>query len=74
MSRWTLQNFLRDVGLRLAAAGAVVGTFVGLGYANRTNLFGASALLDSQLAFFAVAFLLLGGVALGWIAVQQSRG
>jgi hypothetical protein len=74
MSRWTLQNFLRDVGLRPAAAAVVVVTFVGLGYATRTNLFGVSALLDSQLAFFTATFPLLGGVGLGWIAVQQSCG
>lgn len=73
MSEWTLQNFLKDVGMRLGAAGVVVGTFVGLGSLARTDLFGASALLDSRVAFFTVAFLLVAGASLSWIAVQQYR-
>jgi hypothetical protein len=73
MARWTLRNFLTDLGMRLAAASVVAGTFLGLGYLARTNLFGAAALLDDRVAFFTVAFLSLGGLGLASIAVQQYR-
>ncbi|MGB9965695.1 hypothetical protein [Halobacterium sp. CBA1126] len=66
-------SFLRDLGLRLGAAAVVLGVFVGLGYVNRTNLFGLSRLLGSQVVFFAVAFLVIGLVSICWIVFQQSR-
>ena len=73
MSDRTLQNFLKELGMRLGAAVVVVGSFVGLGYANRTNLFGLSRVLNNQLAFFAIAFLLVGVASLGWVTFQQYR-
>ncbi|MCT9098471.1 hypothetical protein [Haloarchaeobius sp. HME9146] len=69
----TLQNFLKEVGLRLGAAVVVVGTFFGLGYVNRTDFLGLSRLLDNRLAFFAVAFLLVGVASLGWIVFQRGK-
>lgn len=69
----TLQNFLKELGLRLGAAVVVVGIFFGVGYANRTDLFGLSRLLNNRIAFFAVAFLLVAIASMGWIAFQQYR-
>ncbi len=71
---FTLGNFLKDLGMRAAAAAVVVGVFVGLGYLDRTDPLGLSALLGTRAAFFGVAFLLIGLLALGWIALQQYRG
>lgn len=73
MSDLTLESFLKELGLRFGAAGVVVGTFLGLGYANRTDLLGLARLLDNQLAFFVVAFLLVGIASLCWVAFQRYR-
>jgi hypothetical protein len=69
----TLQNFLKEVGLRIGAAVAVVGVFFGLGYVNRSDFLGISRFLGTQRAFFAVAFLLIGLVTLSWVMVQRYR-
>ena len=63
----TFENFLKELGMRLGAAGVVVGVFFGLGYIRRTGFLGLSDLLGTRLAFFAVAFLLVGIVSAGWI-------
>lgn len=73
MSDLTLENFLKEVGLRLCAAVVVVGTFVGLGYVTRTDVLGLSGLIDTPGTFFTVAFLLVGIASLGWVAVQRWR-
>ncbi len=64
---FTVRSFLNDLGLRIAAAGIVVGIFVGLGYAKRLDIPGLSGLLGTEMGFFATAFLLIGLVAAGWI-------
>lgn len=66
-------GFLKDLGLRLGAAGAVLGIFFGLGYLNRTDFLGLSGVLGSQGGFFAGAFLLVGLASLGWVALQRRR-
>jgi len=72
MSRdFTFGEFLSDLGLRVAAAGVVLGIFVGLGYAKRMDIPGLSGLLSTEAGFFATAFLLIGLVAVAWIRVQQ---
>ncbi|MFA9516876.1 hypothetical protein ACERIT_06620 [Halopenitus sp. H-Gu1] len=70
----SLGNFLRELGFRLTAAGVVVGMFFGLGYVNRLDLFGLSSVLDTQFAFFAVAFGLVVIASVIWIGFQQYRG
>lgn len=70
----SFKNFLKDLGMRLGAAAIVVGIFFGLGYINRTDLFGLSSLLGNQFVFFAVAFLLIGVCSVCWIVFQRSRG
>jgi len=67
-------NFLRELSMRAGAAVVVVGIFVGLGFLNRTDLFGLSNLLGTQVAFTGVAFLLLGIVSGGWILFQRYSG
>lgn len=69
----TLENFLRDLGLRIGAAVVVVGIFFGLGYINRTDFLGLSDLLGNQLVFLGGAFLLIGVAALGWMLLQRYR-
>lgn len=66
-------DVLKELGMRIGAAVVVVGVFAGLGYVNRTNLFGLSSILDTREAFFAVAFLVIGAVTVGWFAFQQYR-
>lgn len=73
MADLTFWNFLKEVGLRLGAAVVVVGTFFSLGYANRTDFLGVSALLNDRLTFFVVAFFVIGIASLGWIALQKYR-
>lgn len=73
MADLTFRNFLKEVGLRLGAAVVVVGTFFGLGYANRTEFLGLSTLLADRFVFVAVAFLLVGVASLGWITFQRYR-
>ncbi|WP_255151081.1 hypothetical protein [Halorarius halobius] len=70
----SLDAFLKDLGMRLGAGAVVVGIFFGLGYLNRTDVFGLSAVLGSEGAFFAVAFLLVGLVAVGWMVLMQYVG
>ena len=53
--------------MRLAAGVAVVEIFFGLGYVKKTNLMGLSGLLETQLAFFAAAFIMVGMIAGVWI-------
>lgn len=65
--RGSFRHFLKDLGMRLAAGAVVVGVFFGLGYIKRTDLLGLSGLLESQLAFFATAFILIGLIAGTWI-------
>jgi hypothetical protein len=60
--------------MRIGAAAVVVCVFFGLGYVNRTDLFGLSGLLDNQLVFFAVAFVLVGIASVCWVVFQRSRG
>lgn len=72
-SRFTFRNFLKDLGMRIAAAVVIVGIFFGLGYIKRTDFLGFSGLLDSQLAFFIAAFLLITLVAVVWILYQRSK-
>lgn len=67
----TFSNFLKELGMRVGAAAVVVGIFFGLGYLNRTDFLGLSGLLGNQIAFFGVAFLLVGIVSAGWIAFQR---
>ena len=69
-----LGNLLKDLGARAGAAAVVVGVFVGLGYVDRAGFLGRSGLLDTRTAFFAVAFLVVGFIAQGWIALQRYRG
>lgn len=69
----SFNNFLKELGMRIGAAAIVVGLFFGLGYLNRTDLFGLSNLLDNQPAFVAIAFLLVGTGSIGWIVFQRSR-
>jgi hypothetical protein len=69
----TLENFLKDLGLRIGAAVVVLGIFFGLGYLGRVDFLGLAGLLDTQLGFFAVAFLLVGLVSVGWIALRRRR-
>lgn len=69
----TFENLLKDLGMRIGAAAVVLGIFFGLGYLNRTDFLGLSGLLGNQLGFFAVAFLLVGIVSLGWIVLQRYR-
>jgi hypothetical protein len=69
----SFKNFLKDLGMRIGAAAVVLSIFFGLGYINRTNLFGLSSLLGDQLAFFTVAFLLVGVTSICWIVLQRSR-
>lgn len=69
----TFGNFLKEFGMRVGAAAVVVGIFFGLGYLNRTNFLGLSGLFENQIAFFGVAFLLIGIVSAGWIAFQRYR-
>jgi hypothetical protein len=71
---FTLANFLKELGARLAAAAVVLGVFFGLGYLTRTDVLGLSALLGNQAVFFATAFSLVGVAAAGWMALQQYRG
>ena len=73
MGDLTFRNFLKELGLRLGAAVVVVGTFFGLGYANRIDFLGLSTLLNDRLVFFAVAFLLVGVASLSWITFQRYR-
>jgi len=71
MSRdFTFRNFLSDLGLRVAAAGIVIGIFVGLGYAKLMDIPGLSGLLGTEARFFATAFLLIGLVAVAWVRVR----
>lgn len=72
-NRFTFRNFLNDLGMRLGAAAVVVGIFLGLGYVRRTDFLGLSSVLDSQLAFFSTAFLLITLVAVGWILYQRQK-
>ncbi|WP_246999708.1 hypothetical protein [Halosolutus gelatinilyticus] len=67
----TFSNFLKELGMRIAAGAIVLGIFFGLGYAKRTDLLGLSNALGPQFGFFAVAFLLIGIVAVGWILFQR---
>lgn len=69
----SFKSFLKDLGMRLGAAAVVVGIFFGLGYVNRTDLFGLSSLLGTQLAFFAVAFFLIAASSACWIVFQRAR-
>lgn len=71
--RFTFQNFVKDLGMRIGAAAVVVGIFFGLGYIKRADLLGLSSLLNSQLAFFTTTFLLVTLVAVTWILYQQSK-
>jgi len=71
MSRdFTFREFLSDLGLRVAAAGIVVGIFVGLGRAKRTDIPGLSGLLSTEAGFFATAFLLIGLVTVAWVRIR----
>jgi hypothetical protein len=72
MADLSFRNFLQEVGLRLGAAVVVVGTFVVLGYANRTDFLGLSTFLNDRLTFFAVAFLTIAVASLGWIAFHRT--
>lgn len=69
----TVANFLRELGLRFAAAAVVVGIFVVAGYLNRSDIFGLSGLLGDEFGFFALAFSLVALAALGWIGFQRYR-
>lgn len=71
--RFTFGNFVKDIGMRLGAATFVVWIFFGLGYVKRTNFLGLASILESQLAFFTVAFLLVTLTAVSWILYQQSK-
>lgn len=71
--RFTFQNFVRDLGMRLGAAAVVISIFFGLGYIKRTDLLGLSSVLDGQLSFFTAAFLLITMVAVAWIIYQKSK-
>lgn len=70
---FSFENFLKDLGMRIGAAAVVLCIFFSLGYLNRTDLFGLSSLLGTPLAFFAVAFLLVGVSSVCWIVFQRSR-
>lgn len=69
----TLEGFLRDLGLRIGAGVVVIGIFFGLGYLNRTDFFSLSDHLGNRSFFFGSAFLLVGLVAVGWMAIQRYR-
>lgn len=71
--RGSFKHFLKDLGMRLVAGVVVIGIFFGLGYSKRTDFLGLAGVLDSQLAFFTAAFLLITLVAVGWILYQQSK-
>ena len=70
MADSTVEQFLREVGGRIGAAAVVVAVFVGVGYVNRVDLFGLSGLLGNRLVFFVTAFLAVGVVAVGWVAIR----
>lgn len=70
----SLGSVLRELGFRLAAAAVVVGIFFGLGLVNKVNFLGLSSVLDSQFAFFTVAFALVGAASVIWIGFQQYNG
>lgn len=67
----TFKNFLKEFGMRLAAAAVVVGVFFGLGHLNRTDFLGLSSLLGNRSSFVAVSFLLIGIISLSWIGIQR---
>lgn len=67
----SFNSFLRELVMRLGPAAIVVGIFVGLGYANRTNLLGLSSVLGDTFGFFAVAFGVIGFVSVCWIVFQR---
>ncbi len=69
----SFRSFLKDLGTRIGAAAVVLGVFYGLGYVNRTDFLGLSAVLGDRSGFLAVAFLLVGACAVGWIGFQRYR-
>lgn len=76
MKEWKLVLHSRifwDLGLRLGAATVVLVIFFGLGYVKRSNLLGLAGFFESQLAFFTIAFFLVGVAAVSWILYQQSK-
>jgi hypothetical protein len=73
MTRFTFQNFLKDLGMRIGAAAVVLGVFFGLGYVKRKHFLGLSTFLDSRLGFFAAGFIVIGVIAAAWIIFQQLR-
>lgn len=72
-NRFTFQNFVKDLGMRIGAAAVVIGIFFGLGYVKRTDLLVLSSLLNGKLAFFTTAFLLITLVAVAWIMYQRLK-
>ncbi|MFQ3275676.1 MAG: hypothetical protein ACI9LV_000363 [Candidatus Nanohaloarchaea archaeon] len=71
--RFTVENFLKDLGMRLGAAIAVIGLFFGLGYINRIDFLGLSPLLNTRAKFFTAGFILVGLISLIWVWYQSSK-
>ena len=72
-NRFTFRNFLKDLGMRIGVAAVVIRIFFGLGYIKRKDFLGLSFFIETQLAFFTAAFLMITGVAASWIVYQQSE-
>lgn len=74
MERFALRNFVKVLMWRFSAAAVVFGVFLSLGRVKRMDLPVFSALLDSQIGFYASAFLTVGFLSLGWMGFQSYRG
>ena len=60
MSRFTLENFVKDLGFRIAGASLGVGLIFSLGYIGNNDILGLGNLLDSE-----------GGLLIGTIVLME---
>jgi hypothetical protein len=61
MSRFTLENFVKDLGLRIGGAGLAVGLIFSLAYIGNKDILGLGSLLDSQ-----------GGLLIGAVILMEA--
>jgi hypothetical protein len=61
MSRFTLENFVKDLGLRIGGAGFAVGLIFSLAYIGNKDILGLGSLLDSQ-----------GGLLIGAVILMEA--